>query len=121
MRYCSECKKEKKEKYCDFCKKNTGSRFVMECFTAKFTICILLMAMIHRRPGFKKFLRKVLTGFQASGDKIKHPEGVIRRMIIDRENDQYEEVVVDYKTNEITRNVKEPLSQYVPNAQKRDK
>lgn len=119
MRYCSECKKEKIESYCQFCRKDTGNSYIMRVFTGIIKLQFPAIRMTHKRPGVKKFLRKVLTGFKPSIDIIKHPDGVNIHMVVDIKNDKYEKIVTDIKTGIVVRCVQEPLSQHIPSRQKR--
>lgn len=110
-RYCVECNNEKDSSYCNFCKKETKNLFKVEIFEqAKIHESL---GITHKRPEVKGFLKKIFQGYQASGDTNKHSDGVDRQMIIDRENDQYDEVVKDNKTGKITRECHEKLSEHV--------
>jgi hypothetical protein len=60
----------------------------------------------------KKWLVDTFKGFSQSINKIRHPKGVNKTRIIDRENNIYHEKIVDLETGKITRNVKEPLSEH---------
>ncbi|XOB42385.1 MAG: hypothetical protein ACKKMP_03430 [Candidatus Nealsonbacteria bacterium] len=61
-------------------------------------------------------MKESIHGWFSSEDKNKHPEGVEKIRIIDRENlnkeDSYQERVKNVKTGKIIRNIKEPLSQH---------
>jgi hypothetical protein len=120
MRYCSECKKEKEESYCSFCKKDTSNHFVMECLAGNYKVRMPVLSMKHKRPGIKDFLKKVYAGFQSSTNTIKHPDGVNISRVIDKEHNQYDETITDYKTGEIIRDIHEPLDQHIPSKQKRN-
>lgn len=119
MRYCSECKNDKIESYCNFCKKNTSSNYVMEVSAGVFKVRLNALSMIHKRPGIKRFLRKVTAGFKSSVDTIKHPDGITISRVIDRENNKYEETITDNETGKIVRDVSEPLDKHISNKQKR--
>jgi len=120
MRYCSECKKEKTESFCSICNKNTGNNYEMKASAGVFNVLLPLLKMIHRRPGVKKFLRRVQAGFQSSGDISKHPDGVNISRVVDREYNKYEETITDKRTGNIVKNVQIPLDQHISNSQKRD-
>jgi len=113
MRYCSECKKEKKESYCDFCKKDTSSNYVMHCSPGVYKVRMPAAVLRHKRPGIKRPLREVCVGWKSSGDKIKHPDGINIGRVIDRVKNQYEEKVTDEKTGKIVRDISEPLDQHL--------
>ena len=66
----------------------------------------------QKRKGFRKFIREIIQGWFPSGDKRKHPEGINKIRIIDKEKDSYQEKVKDVKTGKITRNIEEPLSKH---------
>lgn len=69
--------------------------------------------------GTRRYVKKVFQGYQSSGDKDKHPEGVEKVMIIDRQNNRYDETVIDQKTGLVTRDIHEPLSEHVSMSKKR--
>ncbi len=91
----------------------------MDAETGEYKSRFFLVKLIHKRLGFERFLRKVFTGFSNSGDTIRHPEGVHIYRSVDRENDLYEEKVIDVKTEQVVRCVKEPLSKHLASAQRR--
>ncbi|MBA7493482.1 hypothetical protein ES702_04041 [subsurface metagenome] len=66
----------------------------------------------QKREGVKRPLKEIIKGWFESGDKKKHPKGVIKKRVIDREKDIYEEKVDDVKTGKITRDIEEPLSEH---------
>lgn len=114
--YCIECEKEKTKKYCDECQKETGNLFkitLTEEVRAKESLGIE-----QRRFGIKKYIKKIFQGYQTSINKKRHPDGVDRLMNIDREKNWYDEVVKDNTTGKIFREVHEPLSEHVADAQK---
>ena len=118
MRYCSECKKGKIESHCVFCKKDTGNHYVMKCLPGIYKLRFNATSMIHKRPGIKRFLKKVTAGFKSSVDIIKHPDGITISRIIDRENNKYEETITDNETGKVVRDVSEPLDKHISNRQK---
>jgi len=65
----------------------------------------------QKQKGFKKFKKQIEQGQYISGDpKLK--KGVNLERIIDKEKDNYQEVVENAETGEIIRKVYEPLSQH---------
>lgn len=109
-RLCGECHKEKESDYCQFCRRNTKNKHCVFCSDE-----IKMSDSIsgkQKRSGFRGYLRKFFSGFQASKDKNKHPDSVERFMDIDRENDWYDEKVIDKKTGQITRECHEKLSKH---------
>ncbi|HEU0080613.1 MAG TPA: hypothetical protein VFQ72_01120 [Candidatus Paceibacterota bacterium] len=91
-------------------------RMKAEAGTFKLTLNVLRVT--HMRPGFKRFLRRVWAGFSLSGDTTKHPEGVILSRVVDRENNKYEELVIDNKTGTVARSVQEPLTEHFSRSKK---
>lgn len=117
--YCVECEKEKKRRYCNYCQKETGNLFKLVLTdTAKASESL---GIKQKRPGIKKYIKELFQGYQQSKDQKKYPEGVDRVMSIDRENDWYDEMVKDNKNGKVFRDIHEPLSQHISNAQKRGK
>lgn len=110
-------------RYCNTCNKEIGSSDVIcpYCGSSKITINISVSENIIMREsvGTRKFFKNskkwivdTFNGFSQSVNKIKHPKGVNKTRIIDRENDIYHEKIVDLETGEITRDIKEPLSKH---------
>ncbi len=66
------------------------------------------------KTGSKKFLVKIYSGWSETRGKLarKLKHGVNLSRLIDRENDQYHEVVKDYKTGNVVHECHEPLSQH---------
>lgn len=65
----------------------------------------------QKKKGFGKFKKQIEQGLYESGDpKLK--KGVNLERIIDKERDEYHEVVENAETGEIIREVHEPLSQH---------
>lgn len=121
MLYCSLCKNEKKEKYCNFCGKNTNNNYTLKAETGLFEFKIPLIKMMHKRFGIKKFLSKVYIGWQESMGvkKNKHPKGVNKFMKVDRENNRYREFITDYQTGEVIRDKDELLNRHIPEDQQK--
>ncbi|MFA5087192.1 MAG: hypothetical protein WC470_02745 [Candidatus Paceibacterota bacterium] len=114
MRYCAECKRVKLFNFCIFCFKKTINEFVLKAGTGDFKSTFNRTSFTHKRPGFKKFLSKVITGWMPTKGKNskKYPEGVFVHRIIDRVKNWYEEKIIDMKTGDIIESKKEPLSQH---------
>ncbi|MBA7481409.1 hypothetical protein ES707_16879 [subsurface metagenome] len=64
-----------------------------------------------KQKGFSKFVVEVVKGWFPSRNP-KLTDGVHKERIVDRENNQYDEVVKDAKTGEITHKKHEPLSEH---------
>lgn len=76
--------------------------------------------LTHKRPGVKRFLTQTIVGWMPSDNIKKHPLGVFISRTINRQDDWYEEEVVDRKTGK-TRKISEPLSQHISERDKRSK
>ena len=69
------------------------------------------MTARQKRKGFPKFIKEIIQGrFPSVNPKLK--KGVDKVRIIDKEKNEYHEVVKNAETGEITREVHEPLSQH---------
>lgn len=108
-RYCNKCGKRKFffKSYCFFCFKKTNSN--IHIFISDTIIVRDFIKMRHMRLGFKKFIAEILSGWFPSND-MKLKNGVNKIRIVDRGNDEYHEVVKDYKTGKMLRECHEPLS-----------
>jgi hypothetical protein len=74
----------------------------------------------QKRKGFGKFMVESIQGWFSSGDpKLK--KGVHKVRIVDRENEEYHEVVENAETGEIIREVHEPLSHHKHQPKQEDK
>jgi hypothetical protein len=118
MRQCSECQNEKVDAYCGICKKITGNHFVLDAVAGIYKVRLPALSTKHKRPGIKRPLRETTGGYKMSGDILKHPDGIIISRVIDREYNQYEEIITDIKTNAVIRDVCEPLDKHISKAQK---
>ena len=113
--YCKTCSKEltSKDKVCPHC----GSDKRTINLTISETL-ILRSSLISRKypQGIKKWLLEIISGWFPSGDKIKHPNGVKKIRVINRENpkkpDSYKEKIIDSKTGKIVRDIEEPLEKH---------
>lgn len=110
MCLCVGCNKEldPEETPCSNCQ---GSKRII---TAEFNEKITLNEIFRIRQariGFKKFMLEILQGhFSSINPHLS--KGVFKRRLIDKQNDNYEEYVVDNKTGNPLRNVKEKLSEH---------
>jgi hypothetical protein len=109
-RLCGECSKEKGSDYCYFCCCNTKNKYLVFC-SDEIKMSDSISAK-QKRQGFRGYMRKTFSGFEISGDKKKHPDGVYRFMDINRKDDRYDEKVVDKKTGQITRYCHGKLSEH---------
>lgn len=104
-RFCKKCGKRKFfQKFCIRCVKRTNSDI-------KIRDSIKLRKYKHET---KKFLVEVISGWFPTKGKLakKLPEGVNKSRVIDREKDEYHEVVKKYGTEEVTHECHESLSQH---------
>ena len=108
-RICSRCGAKKESLFCSSCQTDTLSKII-----------ISISATINLRTGLegKKFgqgIKKVLIefvgGWFKSGDH-KLPNGVYKVRTIDREKNEYHEVVKKYGTEDITHEMHEPLCEH---------
>ena len=81
--FCQNCGRELRpdQKVCPSC--NCSKRLIKKELEGK----LLLQSSLEskqKRKGFKKPLREIFSGWQKSGDKKKHPEGVKKERVIDR-------------------------------------
>jgi len=109
--YCKRCGTELEinQKICPAC----GYNKIIVKKTVELKIPIRSNLKIRQKhEGFKQFIREIIQGWFPSGDKKKHPEGVEKRRIIDREKNKYLEEVKDIKTGIVTHNIQEPLDQH---------
>jgi hypothetical protein len=97
--------------FCFFCKKKTSNQFRLFTEPAHFIMKLGPIRMRHRRPGFRKFLSESLGGWFPSGDK-RLPDGVEKSRMINRETNEYHEIVKKYGTDEIIHEKHEPLNQH---------
>jgi len=109
--FCQECGRELEsdQKPCPFC--GSVNRDIKVALKEGIVIRENLKAR-QKRKGFRQFIREIIQGWFPSRDKMKHPEGVEKIRIIDKEKDRYQEKIKDVKTGKIVRDIKEPLSQH---------
>jgi len=110
--YCVQCGKELDpgQQPCPYC----GS-VEIQPDTGKTNLAIGLSPIIEweqKRKGYKRPILEGKSGLFASGDAEKHPNGVDKTQIIDREKDKYIKKVIDKRTGKVVKDVVEPLSKH---------
>ncbi|MDO8523474.1 MAG: hypothetical protein Q7S12_04330 [bacterium] len=108
-RICSQCGTEKENSFCGSCKADTPSDInisVSETIKVRDSL-----RMRKLGAGIKKFLGEFLGGWFPSGDP-KLPGGVDKARAIDREKNEYHEVVKKYGTDEIIHETHEQLNKH---------
>lgn len=114
---CLICERGKINKYCEYCKKETGNLFkivITDTVKVRESICIE-----QRMTGVKKYFKKVFQGYEPSNNYKKYPEGVEKYQNVDRENNWYDKIVKDNRTGTIIRKIHEPLDKHVSSADKK--
>jgi len=113
--YCKSCNKELASSYkiCPYC--GNDKRLIK--LTISETIEFRSSLIARKFPqGFRNWVLEIISGWFPGGDTTKHPDGVKKTRLINRENpknmDSYQEKVIDFKTGKITRNIKEPLEKH---------
>ena len=109
--FCQNCGKELEpnQRPCPFCGCNSIKIVALLSDTVRVRDNLALRL---KRKGFKRFMTEIIGGWFPSKDKGKFPEGVDKERIIDKEKDEYHEVVKEAKTGEVVRDIHEPLSQH---------
>ncbi len=106
---CSKCGAEKENRFCNSCKTDTPNVIYLSV-SDKFIIRDNLQ--LRRFPaGMKKFISEFLGGWFPSRDS-RLLDGVDKIRIIDREKNEYHEIVKKHGTEEITHERHEPLDQH---------
>lgn len=108
-RICSQCGTEKINSFCGSCKNDTPSDInisVSETIKVRDNL-----RMRRLGAGIKKFLSEFLGGWFPSGDP-KLSDGVDKSRTIDREKNEYHEVVKKHGTEEVIHEIHEPLSEH---------
>jgi len=114
--YCQRCKEElnKNQSICPYC--GSKEREIKAHLYEEGKLRESLGIKKFKKDNLKKWIQKSISGWFPSGDKGKHPEGVERVMIIDREDPDkegsYQEKVEDVRTGKIIRYVKEKLREH---------
>lgn len=107
--YCKKCNLEKNEKFCKNCNSETENLIKIN-FSETIKIHDSL-GIVQKRVGLKRFLRKVFSGWKPSGDP-KLSEGVNVKMMVNRENNKYDQIVKDAKTGKVLHEEHEPLTEH---------
>ena len=112
-RFCQECGHKKwfssfiGNKFCLYCKKNTNSNIhisISETITARDSF-----KLRKKSPGFKGFVVEVIGGWFSSR---LCKDGVNLSRSLDKKNDEYHEVVKDYRTGKVVHESHEKLSEH---------
>ena len=107
--FCKQCNQGKTERFCSHCMRVTEDLIKIEVFE---TIKVrTLVGLLTKREGFKRFLRKTISGWKPSGDPSL-TEGVDFQMVVDRENNEYHQVVKNAETGEILHEEHEVLTDH---------
>jgi len=113
--FCEECGRRKylysllRSKFCFWCKKKTPNDIkvsVSDTVTVRDSLRIRKM-----KSGIKKFISEFLGGWFPSINP-KLPNGVEKSRTIDREKNEYHEIVKKHGTNEVIHECHEPLSEH---------
>jgi len=108
---CGVCGTELKpsDKQCPKCS-STKKAYEREAFV-RIRVKVVETRATQKRKGVKGFMKQMISRWKRSGDpKLKN--GVQEERIIDKEKDEYHQVVKDAKTGKITHEEHEPLSQH---------
>jgi len=110
-RYCAVCGQKKVldgvsgNNFCLFCEKETPNKYLV---TVAETLNVHdQVKMLKKSTGYKKFAVSVIKGWFSSHS---HKDGVDIYRIIDKENDEYHEVVEDKHTGTILHQSHEKLA-----------
>jgi DnaJ-class molecular chaperone len=109
--YCQKCgrKLNPVQRPCPYC----GGTGINHMTSSSVTVGVTASTKWRqRRTGKKRPIREGSSGWSASVDAVKHPNGVHKTTLIDRDKDEYEKKVVDKRTGEVVKDLKEPLSQH---------
>jgi hypothetical protein len=63
-----------------------------------------------KRKGYKRPFKEIFSGYKPSGDLSKYPKGIDEIMIIDRENNWYNQIIKDNLSGKIIHKEHELLS-----------
>jgi len=112
-RFCKECERRMFfQNFCLWCMKKVN--FDIRIFVSD-TISIQDSTKLRKyKGGIKKFFVEIISGwFPTKGPLAeKLSNGVEKSRIIDREKDEYHEVVKEYKTGKVIHECHEPLSKH---------
>lgn len=122
------CKKNNKPSYhCKNCglKLNRKALICPKCGGDKKLVKINVEGKLQFRSSIRarkfisairSWIKEVISGWFSSGDTQKHPKGVYKNRVVDKEHyknkDSYQEKIIDVETGKITRDIKEPLEQH---------
>jgi len=105
---CSTCASEKDSEYCQFCGKETPSNISINISEK---IKLKGLFQIKFRELGKKVRSIIRSGWKQSGDPLLK-EGVYEDRIIDRNKDEYHQVIKDVRTGKILHEEHEKLSEH---------
>jgi hypothetical protein len=109
-RFCRECGKYKFfQLFCLRCFKRTNSD--IHIFLSDTIIVRDSLRLRKHKVGIKKFIVETISGWFPSLN-LKLPDGVNKSRTIDRENNEYYEIVKEYKTGEVIHECRESLDQH---------
>lgn len=109
IKTCSRCGSKKETIFCNTCRMDTPSHIQISISETVRLLPNLRMRTMKARS--KKFLTEFLSGWFPSVTP-KLPDGVHRSRIVNREKDEYHEVVKKYGSEEIIHECHEPLSRH---------
>jgi RNA polymerase subunit RPABC4/transcription elongation factor Spt4 len=111
--FCQNCGKELEpnQRPCPFCGCNNIN---VEAVGLAYVGLVATSTLRYRKigKGFPRFKKEILQGWFPSRNKRRFPEGVDMERIIDKEKDEYHQIVKDAKTGKITHEEHEPLDQH---------
>ena len=105
---CSVCAREKNSEYCQFCGKKTSSNISINISDK---IKLRGLFQIKFRELGRKVRSIIRSGWKSSGDPLLK-DGVYEDRIIDRNKDEYHQVIKDAKTGKILHEEHEKLSKH---------
>jgi hypothetical protein len=112
-RFCKECGKQKFfQSFCLWCFKDTGSNIHV---VLSDTISIRDAFRLRKsKAGVRKFLIEIISGWFPTkgelGKKLSH--GVVKLRVVDRETNEYHEVIKEYRTKKVIHECHELLSKH---------
>lgn len=107
--FCSECGSPKESRFCGKCQKETPNLikiFISETVKARESI-----GLKQKRPGFRRFVRRIFQGWRPSKDP-RLSEGIDAEIVIDKEKNEYHQIIRDARTGEILHQEHEPLTEH---------
>lgn len=112
-RFCKECGKRKFfQRFCVWCFRNTNSHIhisISETITIRDSL-----RLTAKRGGVSGFVSKIWSGWFPTKGALagQLPHGVELSRVVDKEKNEYHEVVKDYKTKEVIHECHEQLDQH---------